>query len=59
MTTTTTAPALPAPINVAGPYSPWPRRAPRATARRLRVAGAVTALGGAGVFVHCALPLIV
>lgn len=44
----------PAP-EIIGPYSDWPRRRRRKGGRRVAVSAGVVA---AGVFVHCAVPLM-
>lgn len=43
--------------DVIGPYSAWPRKA-EPSRRGFRTAMIAALAGGAGVFVHCVVPLI-
>lgn len=54
--TTITPPASPLRRDIIGPYSPWPRRGRKVSAKQAASLGAAATLGG--VFAHCVLPLL-
>jgi len=43
------------PLEVCGPYSPWPRKSPKRSRKAIAI---TTTTIAAGVFLHCAMPLV-